>query len=255
MSVEVTHHGPVAVAVLNRPSKRNAVDREHADALRDALDSVCGDANVRAVVLTGAGGHFCAGTDVLAPPNDSDEPGGEYGVIRRSAPVPLIAAVEGYALGGGFEIALSCDLVVAAATAEFGLPEARIGLIASCGGLFRTQRSIPSNIAAELLLTGRRLTAARAHQLGFVNIVTAAGMALETALGLGAEIARCAPVPTQQALSSVRAYRRRDDTDGWNNTAHAVRATLASPDAEEGLRAFTERRTPQWHNTTTAAGD
>jgi enoyl-CoA hydratase len=236
----------VAVVRLLRPDKRNAINRAMADEIRAALDSAERDPGVRVCVLTGDAETFCAGTDVLAPPDDGDLPGGEYGVVRRTSTKPLIAAVEGIALGGGFEIVLSCDLVVAAQGARFGLPEARLGLIASCGGLFRTPRALPVNVAAELLLTGRQIDADRAYALGLVNVVCADGSALREAIALAQQIMLCAPRPTAHAVAETRRYRRRDDELGWVSTVRAVTDVVASSDAAEGVAAFKEHRAPRW---------
>jgi enoyl-CoA hydratase/carnithine racemase len=246
MLVTLERHGPVAVVRMRRARKRNAIDAAMADEIRAVLDDVETDKALRACVLTGSDGVFSAGTDVGSPPGDSDRPGGEYGVVRRNSDKPLIAAVEGPALGGGFEIVLSCDLVVASETARFGLPEARLGLVASCGGLFRTPRTLPANVAAELILTGRQLDAGRGYTLGLVNVVSKSGRAVDDAIVLGTEIAACAPVPTRHALAALRDYRRRDDDDGWATTERAVDAVLKSPDAAEGVSAFRERRAPVW---------
>jgi enoyl-CoA hydratase/carnithine racemase len=172
--------------------------------------------------------------------------GGEYGVIRRQRNKPLIAAVEGYALGGGFEIALACDLIVASATAQFGLPETKRGLVATSGALFRAPRALPINVARELLITGRTLDPDRAKDLGVVNAVTAPGKALDEALVMAAEICESSPTSVSLSLKAIDALYAEADTAGWTITDDAKDAVLRSPDIAEGLDAFASRRTPQW---------
>src|SRR5437870_497639 len=157
---------------MNRETKRNAVDAVLAAGIEDALNRLEDDPALRVGILTGTPTVFSAGTDMYDPGEKRTARGGEYGVIRRVRRKPLIAAVEGYAVGGGFEIVLSCDLVVASTTARFGLPEIKRGILPACGGLFRTGSAVPRNLANELLLTGEPIDAARAHAAGFVNVLT-----------------------------------------------------------------------------------
>jgi enoyl-CoA hydratase len=246
VTVEGTRKDRVMVIRLNRPEKRNAMDAAMTVALDAVLNEFEDDPRLWVAVLTGEGSAFCAGTDLKTGPGDPTERGGEYGVARRHRRKPLIAAVEGYALGGGMEIVLACDLVVAARNALFGLPEPRRGVIPTCGGLFRTQRALPLNVARELVLTGDPLTAERAHQLGFVNALADEGGALEGAMALAGRICLSAPVSVRESLTAMEQMNSAQDDEAWQVTKDAIDATLASKDAIEGVTAFFEHREPQW---------
>src|SRR3984957_4561710 len=173
---------------MERAHKRNAIDRAMADALDDALNVLDDDDQLWAGVLTGSDDVFSAGSDLRAGGAYVTSRGGEYGIIRRKRRKPLIAAVEGPALGGGLEIVLACDLVVAARTARFGLPEVRIGVVPTCAGLFRAPRALPLNLAKQLILTGRPMEAQRAYEGGFVNVLTEPGAALGEAVPLAQQL-------------------------------------------------------------------
>jgi enoyl-CoA hydratase len=162
----------VLIISMVRGAKRNAIDRTMADALDDALNELDDDAGLWAGILTGTTEVFSAGSDLTAGGDYVTSRGGEYGIIRRRRRKPLIAAVEGPALGGGLEIVLACDLVVAARTARFGLPEVGIGVVPTCAGLFRAPRALPLNLARQLILTGRPIEAQRAYEVGLVNVLT-----------------------------------------------------------------------------------
>src|SRR3954466_8863738 len=203
MPVTVDHEDHVAVVTLDRPEKRNAMDAEMTAALDDALNRLDDDPGVRVVVLASSSSVFSAGTDLRTGSGGPTGRGGLYGVTRRTRRVPLIAAVEGPALGGGFEIVLACDLVVASTAASFGLPEVSRGVVATCGGLFRGPRALPVNVATELLLTGEPVDARRALELGLVNRLTDVGGALDAALALAARIAQNSPVAVQATLRSI----------------------------------------------------
>jgi enoyl-CoA hydratase/carnithine racemase len=244
--VERRHEGRVLVISMRRAAKRNAIDRAMADALDEALNELDDDGDLWAGVLTGTGDVFSAGSDLTARGDYVTERGGEYGIIRRARRKPLVAAVEGPALGGGLEIALACDLVVAARTAQFGLPEVRIGVVPTCAGLFRGPRALPLNVARQLILTGRPIDAARAYDLGFVNVLTAPGQALEEAERLAAEICENAPVSVQSCLAAVNTLSAADDELGWEQTGAALSAAASSADAREGVRSFLEKRPPVW---------
>lgn len=238
--------GPVLVVHLRREEKRNAIDRGLAEGIEVALDRLEDDASLRVGIITGTKDVFSAGTDLAARADLRMPRGGEYGVIRRERAKPLIAAVEGLALGGGMEIVLACDLVVASGTASFGLPESLRGLVATCGGLFRTLRMLPPNVAQELLLTGRRLDADRAYQFGLVNEVTATGEALERARVLASELVRSAPDSIRATLRALREVHAEEELRGWAATERALATVLAGGDAAEGTAAFLERRPPAW---------
>ncbi|WP_328332814.1 crotonase/enoyl-CoA hydratase family protein [Kribbella sp. NBC_00382] len=238
--------GSVLVMTIDRPTARNAVDRAVAKALSAALDYLESHSELTAGVLTGAGGHFCAGTDLKAFPTEGIPVVGELGLAgltRRPLTKPLIAAVEGYAVAGGFELALACDLIVAGESAKFGLPEVQRGLIAGEGGAIRLPQRLPYHLAMELLLTGDPMPAATAATHGLVNRLVPDGAALTTAMTLAARISRNAPL----ALAAVKQIVRAVTEDA----AYAMQDPLyhrvsSSEDAQEGALAFGEKRPPRW---------
>ena len=244
--VEHRREGRVLVISMRRAAKRNAIDRAMADALDEALNELDDDGDLWAGVLTGTDDVFSAGSDLTARGDYVTERGGEYGIIRRTRRKPLVAAVEGPALGGGLEIVLACDLVVAATTAQFGLPEVRIGVVPTCAGLFRGPRALPLNVARQLILTGRPINAARAYELGFVNVLTEPSQALPEAERLAGEICENAPVSVQSCLAAVNRLTSADDALGWEQTGAALSAAASSADAREGVRSFLEKRPPVW---------
>ena len=235
----------VLVIRMEREAKRNAVDAAMTRGLDDALNLLDDDDQLWAGVITGTTAVFSAGTD-LKDGSGRTERGGEYGIIRRRRAKPLIAAVEGPAFGGGFEIALACDLVVASRTARFALPESRRGVVASSGALFRAMRALPLNVARELLITGAVLDAERGYQIGFVNRVTDPGQALAVALELADDICASSPVSVAASLTALAAQHDVDDAAGWEVTAEAVERVTASDDMREGIAAFFEKRPPRW---------
>lgn len=238
--------GRVLVITIDREAKRNAVNRAVADELSAALDRLDDDPDIWAGVLTGTPRVFSAGSDLGALGDYVTERGGEYGIIRRERKRPLVAAVEGMALGGGMEIVLACDLVVAASTATFGLPEVRRGLIPTCAGLFRTMRALPVNLAKELVLTGEPIDAERAHAAGFVNRVVAPGAAVDEAVALAEQICTSAPVSVQASLAAMQRVLAMTDELGWEVTAEALDTITGSADTREGMAAFFEKRPPVW---------
>ena len=244
--VGLRRDGPVLVVSMDRVAKRNTIDRVMADELDDALNQLEDDEDLWAGILTGTAAVFSAGSDLTAGGDYVTSRGGEYGVIRRERRKPLIAAVEGPALGGGLELVLACDLVVASRAARFGLPEVRIGVVPTCAGLFRGPRALPVNVARELILTGRPLDAARAYELGMVNMITEPGAALESAFALAREICANSPVAVQACLAAVNAILAESDPTGWRETERALGTVAASNDAREGVAAFLERRPPRW---------
>lgn len=236
----------VLVIHLEREDKRNAINGAMAQGIDAALNRLDDDPDLWVGVLTGTPVVFCAGTDIKEGSGDLTPRGGEYGIIRRQRETPLIAAVEGQALGGGFEIALACDLIVAAESAVFGLPESLRGLVATSGALFRAPRALPVNVARELLITGNTLTARRAYDLGVVNEVTATGGALEGALATAAKICASSPTSVRESLRAVRELTADDDALGWEVTSRAKDVVTSSADMREGIGAFFERREPRW---------
>lgn len=246
MPVRIDKQGPVAVLTLDRPDKRNAFDGALTAALDAALNAFEDDAALRVAVLTGGTRFFSAGTDVVAWAGEPTPRGGPYGIAGRRLQKPVIAAVEGIAAGGGFEIALSCSMIVAASTASFSLPEVGLGLVAECGGLFRGPRALPLNIARELLLTGAPLGAERAHALGLVNRLAEPGQALPEALALARQIAEQAPLAVRETLAALERLNADDDDCGWELTRRAKAVARQSADSKEGVAAFKERRAPRW---------
>lgn len=242
-----THRdGRVFVITLQREAKRNAVDRALADAIDAALNTLDDDDALDVGILSGGNRFFCAGSDLASGGDYATERGGEYGVIRRRRRKPLIAAVEGMALGGGLEIVLACDLVVAASDAVFGLPEVARGVVPTCGALFRALRLLPPNIARELALVGEPMAAARAHALGLVNVLSAPGGTRAQALVLAQRLVRNSPTAVQACLKAMNGLLGADDPVGWQATAQAFATVSGSADAREGIRAFFEKRPPVW---------
>jgi len=244
--VDVRVEGRVTIVTITREEKRNAVNANVAAGLDAAFNDFEDDPDQWVAILTGGPNLFCAGTDLKDGPGRPTERGGEYGLIRRRRTKPLIAAVEGLAFGGGFELCMACDMVVAADDARFALPEVKRGVIANSGALFRTARLVPPNIAKELLLTGSEISAARAEALGFVNRVVPKGAALPEALALAAQIAANAPVSVQQTLQAIDVVLATTDDIGWSATARGVATVMASDDMKEGVAAFLEKRDPEW---------
>ncbi len=246
MTTEV--RGRVLVMRMEREQKRNAIDIQLAEEIDAALNQLEDDENLWVGVLTGSQGErpvFSAGTDMRAGIH-STERGGQYGIIRRQRTKPLIAAVEGAALGGGFEVVLSCDLVVASQSASFGLPEVRRSLVPICGGLFRAPKALPRTIARELLLTGEPISAERAERLGLVNQLCASGQAENEALTLAETICLNGPVAIRETMRFLRELDVADEQVGWAETVHSEDVIRTAADTLEGVNAFFEKREPRW---------
>ncbi|MEQ6900018.1 enoyl-CoA hydratase-related protein [Nocardioides sp. YIM 152588] len=244
--LRVARDGGVLVLTLNRPRKRNALDRSLTDALSAALDELDDDPSLHVGIIAAEGPVFSAGTDLTESASPATDRGGEYGLVRRRRTTPLIAAVDGPALGGGFELVLACDLVVAGAGARFGLPEVARGLVPTCAGLFRTPDRLPPTIAAELVLTGDPIDADRAHRVGLVNVLTEEGGALAGARRLAERIGANSPDAVSAALRALHDARGPAEAAGWTATDLAIERMLRSPDVAEGVTAFFERRPPRW---------
>jgi enoyl-CoA hydratase/carnithine racemase len=238
--------GHVLVVRMGRQAKRNAINRELADAIDEALNELDDDPELWVGVLTGGPTYFSAGSDLTAGGDYFTDRGGEYGIIRRLRSKPLVAAVEGYALGGGMEIVLACDMVVAASNARFGLPEVGIGVIPTCAGIFRAPQSLPLNLAREMIFTGEAISAERAYAAGFVNALTEPGAAVEGAIALAQRIARNAPLSVQACLTAVNEQLAPTIESGWEATERAKQAIFGTDDSAEGVRSFLEKRPPQW---------
>lgn len=246
MTVDHERRDRISIITIRREDKRNAVNSEVTEGLDAALNAFEDDPDQWIAILTGGPSVFSAGTDLSEGPGPPTERGGEYGLIRRHRRKPLIAAVEGVAFGGGFEIAMAADLVVAASDARFALPEVKRGVVANSGALFRTTKALPVNLAKELLLTGREISAEHAHRLGFVNRVSEPGRVLDSALELAEEIAANAPIAVSETLQALDSIVSADDEAGWKATDKAFEAVLTSEDIREGVDAFFERRQPRW---------
>ncbi len=242
--VEVQNH--VLIITMTRPKKRNAIDGEMTLALDAALNRLEDESDLWAAIITGGPEMFCAGTDMAATSGTPTERGGVYGVVGRTRTKPLIAAVEGVAFGGGFEVAMACDMIVAATNARFGLPEVKRGLVATSGAIFRASRVLPLNIAKQVMLTGTELSPAEGHRHGMVNELCEPGQALQTALTLAAQITANSPVSVQQSLQAIDALASANDNQGWALTAKAKQVINESDDAREGVAAFFEKRPPIW---------
>lgn len=250
--------GHILVLRINRPEARNAIDVRVAAALGDALDEADGDPEVRAIIITGSGDRaFCAGADLksvasgrpVIPQDERRKAWGFAGVVSHPTSKPLIAAVNGFAMGGGTEIVLACDLAVATETATFGLPEVKRGLLAAAGGAFRLIQQVPHKIAMEILLTGDPVTAQQALQIGLVNAVVPVDELMDCALDLARRVAINAPLSVQaskRVAKSLRAGKSEMDEARWLHNEAETETVFSSHDAMEGARAFTEKRAPVW---------
>ena len=239
----------IAVITINRPEARNAVNRAVADEVARAVDELDSREDLVVGVITGAGGTFCAGADLkaLAAGERSGIPGrGFCGVTETPPAKPLIAAVEGYALGGGTELALACDMIVASRDALFGLPETKRGLVAAGGGLVRLPKRIPYAVAMQYALTGEFLPAQRAHELGMVNELAEKGGALDGALALARVISANGPLAVRVSKQILAQSADWPADEVWERNRAHCGTVFASADAREGATAFAEKRTPRW---------
>jgi enoyl-CoA hydratase/carnithine racemase len=247
--VLVEFSGRVAVITINRPQARNAVNHAVSAGVAQALDDLDERDDLTVGIITGAGGTFSSGMDLkafLAGENVAVPGRGLAGLTQRPPAKPLIAAVEGWALAGGCEIALACDLIVAADDAKFGIPEVKRGLVAGAGGLVRLPRRIPAGIAMELALTGDPLPAADAYRLGLVNKLTAPGGALAGALALAERIAANGPLAVAATKQIVGQQLDWQLDEVWEKQEPILRPAFESADAREGALAFAEKRPPVW---------
>jgi enoyl-CoA hydratase len=248
-AVLTERRGNVLLITIDRPEVRNAVNAAVAEGLAGALDELDGEDSLSVGVLTGAGGFFCAGMDLGAfvrgeSPYFGDR--GFAGIAQRASRKPLIAAIEGFAVAGGMEVALACDLIVAARGAKLGIPEAKRSLVAAGGALLRLPRRMPYHVVMELALTGDPLAAERFHELGVVNRLAEPGAAVDVALELAATLAENGPLAL---IASKRILQEQFDwssADMWERQGAISGPVFASEDAKEGAAAFKEKRDPIW---------
>jgi enoyl-CoA hydratase len=247
--VLIDYAGGLMIITINRPAMRNAVNRAVSYGVCAAVDELDAREDLRVGILTGAGGNFCAGMDLKAFLRGEVirvEGRGLLGIAMTPPRKPLIAAVEGYALAGGFEAMLACDLAVAARNAQFGIPEVKRGLAAGAGGLLRLPRLIPPRIAMELALTGDMINAERALALGLVNALTEPGAALAEAQRLAARIIANAPLSVAASKRVIVEQRDWTLAEMFARQREITDPVLASQDAREGAAAFTEKRPANW---------
>jgi enoyl-CoA hydratase len=239
----------VLVITLNRPDARNAVNGALAQGVADALDRLDADDDLRIGILTGAGKGFSSGMDLKAFVSGERpwvEGRGFAGIVQRASRKPLVAAVEGFAVAGGFEIALACDLIVAGRDARFGIPEVKRSLVAAGGALIRLPKRIPYHVAMELALTGDPIGAERAYEVGIVNRIAEPGGALEAARELAAQIVPNAPLALAASKEIVQRAVDWTEAEAWEQQGEIAGPVFSSEDAREGATAFAEKRAPVW---------
>ncbi len=237
--------GRVLLVTLNRPDARNAINAELAEGLVRAIEELDGDDGLTAGVVTGAGRGFCSGMDLKAfaaggPPKLFPK------FLQEGSAKPLIAAIEGFAMAGGLELALTCDLLVAAKGAKLGIPEAGVGLFAAGGGLLRLPQRVPYGVAMEMALTADPITAEQAFGYGLVTRLAEPGEAVDVALGLAERIARNAPLAVATSKRLIRATQGCTEEEFWALQKPQIPGVFGSDDAKEGPRAFAEKRAPTW---------
>lgn len=238
----------VLIITINRPEAKNAVNGAVAAGVAAAIDELDGNANLRVGIITGAGGTFCSGMDLkafLSGEMPTVKGRGFAGLTEALPKKPLIAAVDGYALAGGMEVAMSCDLIVANSAAKFGIPEAKRGLAAAAGGLIRLPRQIPQRVAMELALTGDFISAQRAYDIGFINRIVE-GPAIDGAKELAAAISANGPLAVQASKQVIVESRFWTEDEMWKNQQALIGQVFTSEDAREGAAAFAQKRAPQW---------
>ncbi len=241
--------GGVLLITLNRPEARNAVNLAVAEGVAAALERLDGEAELQVGILTGAGGAFCAGMDLKAFVTGERpwvEGRGFAGIVQGPPRKPLIAAVEGFAVAGGFEIALACDLIVAARDARLGIPEVKRSLVAAGGALLHLPKRIPYHLAMELALTGDPIDAARGYEIGVVNRLAEPGQAVSAARELAAAIARNGPLALDASKRIVRSALDWPEAEAWERQGEIAGPVFGSEDAREGATAFAEKRDPVW---------
>ena len=239
----------IMTVTLNRPKAKNAANKALAVGVAAAMDELDSNDDIRVAILTGAGGTFCSGMDLKAFVTGEMpmvEGRGFAGITEKPPQKPLIAAVEGYALAGGLELMITCDLIVAADNAKFGIPEVKRGLAAAAGGLIRLPRQIPSRLAMELALTGDFITTERAQSMGLINRVVPAGTALDAAKEMAAAICANGPLAVRISKQVVTQSGDWSGEEMWQKQQEVVMPIFTSEDAIEGATAFAEKRAPNW---------
>lgn len=249
--VIVKRRGGVQLMTINRPEVKNALDRDVAERIASAVDELDASDDLRVGVLTGAGGVFSSGMDLkafLRGESPSIEGRGLCGITQTPPRKPLIGAAEGWALAGGFELLLACDLVVAGQSTRFGVPEVKRGLVARAGAALLLPRRVPATLALELLLTGDPIDAERAARIGLINQVTPDGAALDGALNLARTIAENAPLAVIATKTIARQGGDWTLAEGWIRSRELSAPVFASQDAQEGATSFSEKRRPVWRS-------
>ncbi len=239
----------IMVMTMNRPQARNAMNKNMSQLIANAIDQFEADNDIRVAILTGGPETFCSGMDLkgfLAGETPVVPGRGFAGLTQHSPKKPLIAAAEGYALAGGFELLLACDLVVATQTTKFGIPEVKRSLVAGAGGVFRLPQQIPPRIAMELALTGDHYDAKRMYEVGLINAVVASGKALEGAKELAGRIAVNGPLATAATKQIMQEYKTWPHDEIWKRQQAIMDPVFSSQDAREGATAFAEKRAPVW---------
>ncbi len=239
----------IMTVTLNRPKAKNAANRAVAVGVAAAMDELDSNDSIHVAIITGAGGTFCAGMDLKAFVSGEMpmvEGRGFAGLTESPPRKPLIGAIEGYALAGGLELAISCDLLVTADDAKFGIPEVKRGLAAAAGGLIKLPRQIPARVAMELAITGDFITAQRAYEIGLVNQVVPSGTALEAAKALAAKIVANGPLAVAISKQVILESADWSDEEMWKKQQDIVMPVFGSEDAMEGSIAFAEKRAPNW---------
>lgn len=239
----------IMTVTLNRPEAKNAANRAVAVGVAAAMDELDSNDSIHVAIITGAGGTFCAGMDLKAFVSGEMpmvEGRGFAGLTEAPPRKPLIGAIEGYALAGGLELAISCDLIVTADDAKFGIPEVKRGLAAAAGGLIKLPRQIPSRLAMELAIVGDFITAQRAYEIGLVNQVVPSGTALEAAKALAAKIVANGPLAVAISKQVILQSADWSGEEMWQKQQEIVMPVFGSEDAMEGSIAFAEKRAPNW---------
>ncbi len=239
----------VMTITMNRAEAKNAMNKNMSELIAAALDELDGNNNIRVAILTGAGGTFCSGMDLkgFLRGETPSVPGRGFGGLTEKLPAkPLIAAVEGYALAGGFEMSLACDLIVASETSKFGVPEVKRSLVAGAGGVIRLPDQVNPRLAMEMVLTGDFFSAQRMYEIGYINMIAPEGGAMQAAQELAARIAANGPLAVAASKKIMTEYQSWPHDERWKRQGEIMGPVFASEDAKEGATAFAEKRAPNW---------